>query len=399
MDGRLRRMILKKRAAPEESTSPQKTIHKSSTHKKIACIFNYAPNYRASIYTLMDRHINCDFYFGANLRNGQNIRKMDLSALKGFKRESRVYFFRYQWQSGYPWFTIFKYRAFILTGQASLSNLCLLILCKIFKKKVFLWGHGIKAEAEMGSLLLRLFFHNVDGFFLYSDFGKSMMTAFGIPTERLYVVYNSLDYETQLEVRATIGPSDIFSKHFNNDLPVALFTGRLMPEKRLKMIIDAQQIAIAMGQPFNAVLVGDGPERESLEEQSRTIANGAYTWFYGECFDETELGELFYNADLCISPGNVGLTAVHALTYGTPVVTHGDIQRQMPEAEAISAGISGSFFEWGDVDDMWWQMRCWFKKTSTERAQLRKRCRQVIDEKYNPNYQLNVLRRALDDTL
>ena len=45
-------------------------------------------------------------------------------------------------------------------------------------------------------------------------------------------------------------------------------------------------------------------------------------WFYGACYDESKLGELIFNADLCVSPGNVGLTAVHSMGYGTPVITH-----------------------------------------------------------------------------
>jgi glycosyltransferase involved in cell wall biosynthesis len=42
--------------------------------------------------------------------------------------------------------------------------------------------------------------------------------------------------------------------------------------------------------------------------------------FYGESYNERELAPLIALADVCVSPGNVGLTAIHALTYGTPVI-------------------------------------------------------------------------------
>ena len=62
---------------------------------------------------------------------------------------------------------------------------------------------------------------------------------------------------------------------------------------------------------------------------------------YGETFDEAEISKLLNHADLCVSPGNVGLTAMHALAYGVPVATHNDFKNQMPEFEAITPGKTG----------------------------------------------------------
>ena len=40
-------------------------------------------------------------------------------------------------------------------------------------------------------------------------------------------------------------------------------------------------------------------------------------------------------SDLTVSPGNIGLTAIHSLSYGTPVCSHSNFNNQMPESEAI----------------------------------------------------------------
>lgn len=66
-------------------------------------------------------------------------------------------------------------------------------------------------------------------------------------------------------------------------------------------------------------------------------------WFYGSCYDEQTNAELIYNADMCVAPGNVGLTAIHAMTFGCPVITHSDFKWQMPEFEAIHPGKTGDF--------------------------------------------------------
>ena len=46
------------------------------------------------------------------------------------------------------------------------------------------------------------------------------------------------------------------------------------------------------------------------------------------------------------------ILAIHALAYGTPVITHDDLDRQMPEVEVISEGLTGAFFKHGDVADL-----------------------------------------------
>ena len=45
-----------------------------------------------------------------------------------------------------------------------------------------------------------------------------------------------------------------------------------------------------------------------------------------------------------VSPGNTGLNAVHALSYGTPVATHNNFNKQMPEAAVVEDQITGFLF-------------------------------------------------------
>ena len=74
--------------------------------------------------------------------------------------------------------------------------------------------------------------------------------------------------------------------------------------------------------------------------------------FYGKTYNESELSKLIYSSDLMVSPGNTGLNAVHALSYGTPVGTHNNFNNQMPEAAIIEDKITGFFFNEDDIDDL-----------------------------------------------
>ena len=82
-------------------------------------------------------------------------------------------------------------------------------------------------------------------------------------------------------------------------------------------------------------------------------AHDAYFWYVGPLYDEATLGKFLYNADLCVSPGNVGLTAIHALTFGLPVISHDNYLAQMPEFEAITPGKTGMFFRENDSKDLY----------------------------------------------
>ena len=57
----------------------------------------------------------------------------------------------------------------------------------------------------------------------------------------------------------------------------------------------------------------------------------------GECYSEETNAKLIYNADLCVAPGNIGLTAIHVMMFGCPAITHNDFKWQMPEFEAIKS--------------------------------------------------------------
>ena len=105
---------------------------------------------------------------------------------------------------------------------------------------------------------------------------------------------------------------------------------------------------------------------------------------------------MIYNADLCVSPGNIGLTAMHSLVFGTPAITHDDFPHQMPEFEAIKDGETGTFFKNGNVDSLAEGIVRWFEKHGNDREDVRKACMKEIDENWTPQFQIEVLRKNLN---
>ena len=93
-----------------------------------------------------------------------------------------------------------------------------------------------------------------------------------------------------------------------------LFVGRLQARKRLDSLLRA--CAQIPSQP-KLVIVGDGPERKSLEELAKEIYPN--TKFVGAKHG-MELARYFMEADLFVLPGTGGLAIQEAMSYGLPVI-------------------------------------------------------------------------------
>ena len=222
------------------------------------------------------------------------------------------------------------------------------------------------------------------------------MIEHGFAPDNLYVFFNSLDYDTHKVLRhklQTLDKKDVFPFFTNPYLPVVIFIGRLTGVKKLDLLLQAVNQINDKQTDVNLLIVGDGAHKNSLEEQGRAGIQNGWLYFAGACYDEEENGRYLSMSDLCVSPGNVGLTAIHSLSFGTPVCTHDNMYHQMPESGAIQAGHNGFFFKENDAKDLKVKIENWLNLM--DRQQVRKNSYEIIDKYYNPHYQLTVFNRLV----
>jgi len=345
----------------------------------------------------MELELDCDFYFG-DIDDGL-LKKVDFSVFdKHISLLKTVKLFsNFNWIRGAFKLTFCKrYKTYILTGDPfCLSNWLILIANKILGKKTYLWTHGWYGdETRIKQLLKKIFFGLSTGLFLYGDYAKDLMIQNGFRKEKLHVIYNSLNYDSQIVVRNKLRQNFVYQDYFGNDYPVVIFTGRLTSIKKIDQLIETHHILLKQGVFFNVFLLGDGPEFAYLKNLVDKNGNSSYFWFYGACYDEAEIGNFYYNASVCVSPGNVGLTAIHAMTYGCPVITHNNFPQQMPEFEVIQENITGTFFEKDNVNSLAEVLKKWITIVK-DKASIERDCFNVIDSKYNPNHQIKVFKEFL----
>lgn len=363
--------------------------------KKI-CFFNRSSvHYRQNIYNLLDKELCVDFFFGDS-RPG-NIKEADYSQLHNFKGFlHNITFGPFYWQRGVIKFLWSDYDIIITPGDTyCISTWLLLLLYRITNKKVYIWTHGAYGN-EMGfKKFLTIFrIYLCSGAFLYGNYAKNILINYGVCPNKLYVIYNSLAYDQQITLRKQLIASNIYRDHFNNDNKNLIFIGRLTKVKKLDLILDALNLLKDSNIILNITYVGDGIEQERLMELTNNLGLQTNVWFYGACYDEKIISELLFNADICISPGNVGLTAMHAMTFGCPVISHSKFTMQMPEFEAIEDGISGTFFTKDDAKDLSRAIYEWIQ-SGKSRDFIRQTCYEIIDSKYNPHVQIQIIKKAI----
>ena len=366
---------------------------------RLCLIYNFAQHYRTSIFKLIDHEFDCDFVFGDSM---SDVKKMDYSLLKGKVTEVRTkhLFGGWYYQLGVLPLLQKGYDTYILLGETrSISTWMFCIRAKLFhpKKKVYFWSHGwYGKENPIERIIKKLLFKLPDGgTFLYGNYARNLMITEGFNPDKLFVIHNSLAYDEQVVIRQQLVAKSLYQEHFNNDYPNLFFVGRLTAVKQLDMVLKAMAILKRKGQIYNLTLIGGGEKQEELMSLAKQLDLENRVWFYGPCYDEKILGEMIYNADLCVSPGNVGLTAMHTMVFGTPVLTHDDFPHQMPEFEAIQEGKTGLFFKYGDIQSLAEQISRWFGEMGNRREEVRSACMREIDNNWTPQFQIEVLKKHL----
>ena len=289
----------------------------------------------------------------------------------------------------------------ILLGNVKyISTWVAAILARITGKRVLMWTHGIlRRERGMRGHIRKAFYRLAHGLLLYGVRARDLLADQDFDLNRLYVIYNSLDTAAQLRALEALDDGACAAARRSYgipaNVPLLIAIGRLVPGKDLQLLPKALQILRTQGLEAHLLFIGDGPVRQALENLASDLGIQRNVHFAGPVYAEPELCPLIAAADLCVSPGSVGLTAMHALIYGTPVITHDDFDQQKPEFEAIQAGLTGAFFRRGDPVDLAETVRSWLSMNGDRQA-VATRCRERVLQYYTPDNQRELIDSAVD---
>ena len=367
---------------------------------KICCVFNFPSHYNYAVYQAMGEELGCDFFFFDNIY--QNIKAFDTSKLTGFKKNihtKKVGLKSFLWHTGIGPIFNRNYTHYIISGSSAyLVNWLILLWCWLTGKKVYMWCHGFHSpvKSKRGRLVAKFFFAHADGLLLYNSYFAPNMIDIGCDPLKIHYIHNSLDTKLQSEIYKSLSPSSKYQEHFGNNDPVVIYIGRIQKWKRLDLLINAVDILNNSAKKVNLVIVGGVTDDDTLGELVSRLGLDNKVWFYGASYDESENGQLLYDAAVCVCPQQVGLTSIHSLSYGTPCITCDNFENQGPEFEAITPAATGSFYKDGDVDDLAKHIWRWASVTEEERNEIRQKARHTIESEWSVDYQIRLLKKVIN---
>lgn len=358
---------------------------------KVALFNPIFAHYRRGLVRELLAHDELDISLFADSTDAHDgIPTLDLSSEPRYVRAPRLKFGRLTWQRGVLRAALGDYDVYIFTGSADyLTSWVGALVARIRGRRVLFWTHGWTRVDRSAKRVVRNAFYGLShAMLLYGERARKLGIETGFDADRLHVIYNSLDFDHQQTLRSAISDQDslaLRSELFGDrDTPVVIASARLTAVKRFDLLIRSLGLLHWRGKHVNLILVGDGPERDELKRLAD--ANRVKVAFIGACYDETRVARLYACANVTVSPGNVGLTCMHSLGYGVPVITHDNPDDQMPEWEAIVPGICGALFQQNDAESLSQAIADWTQSPRLSQS-TRERCIAALSARYHPRIQ------------
>ncbi|MBV1929880.1 MAG: glycosyltransferase [Gammaproteobacteria bacterium] len=208
-----------------------------------------------------------------------------------------------------------------------LSLWVFLVLSFFFRKKIWLHGQGgYKKSGFLHRCVYTLSVAMSSGYICYSEYSRGCLEK--VLPRRLHrkisVVENTLYIEPVKEV-TDAKTSDIF------------YIGRLRDGCGLEVLLDAAQLA---GVKVRVIGGGEDVYLECLKRRFQCAI------FYGGVFGREEQLEIAKNCMLGAYGGDAGLSVVHYMAFGLPVLVHSSAGLHMgPEPTYVKDDVNGLMFE------------------------------------------------------
>lgn len=195
-------------------------------------------------------------------------------------------------------------------------------------KKVFLHGQGgYKKTGLIASLLYRVVVLMSDGYICYTGYSATQLKS-RMPKclrSKVFVVENSLVMKKRKP------PVEVDHELF--------YVGRIREGSGIELLLSA---ASDVGVGVSIVGAGESAYLKELTEKYPCAR------FFGGVFDEDLQYEIAAKCLAGVYAGDAGLSVVHYMAFGLPVIVHSDITHHMgPEPSYIKDGVNGILFERG----------------------------------------------------
>ncbi len=241
----------------------------------------------------------------------------------------------------------------------SVSLLPALVRAKALGIPTILWGHGYSKDIRGQRYGMRKFLANfASAIVFYDSRTRDGYVHDGWDPSKLFVAPNSLDNAEILAAQRWWHDhpghlSTFRSEHSIGTGPVVLYVSRLLPANRVDLLIQATAKLVGEIPGLKTVIIGNGSvEKLHLESLAKNLGVSDNVVFQDGIYDEQKLAPWFLTSNVFCYPANIGLSLLHAMWYGLPVVTTDNMSSQNPEVVALKPGVNSALYQHGNIDSL-----------------------------------------------
>jgi L-malate glycosyltransferase len=162
-----------------------------------------------------------------------------------------------------------------------------------------------------------------------------------------FTIYNGIDINHIEQIAKKVDINKLKNKLGINNKPIVGVVGRLRWEKGQDILLDALPEVIKSIPNAMLLIVGDGPDRMSLELRAKSLGLASNIIWLGQ-LDYDEVIKLYTVMDVVVIPSRFegfGLSAAEAMAAGCPVIA----SAVDGLAEVIQHGVTGLLFPADDI--------------------------------------------------
>jgi len=224
----------------------------------------------------------------------------------------------------------------------------------------------------------RLYFMRklVDQFTTISKSGQEGLLRAGIPQEQISLIPNGLDTnyfrpptseeKSTLRARYAYGPEDV----------IILFLGRLISTKRADLLLEALS-DLEQDTPVKCIIVGDGPEKNSLQDLTNKLGLEGKVRFVGATDD---VRDFYWLSDIFVQPSQfegLSVALLESMACGMAVL----VSQCAGNLDAVNEGENGLTFAVDDAHQLSERLKTLIENPENWRV-LGKKARTSVQETY-----------------
>jgi len=150
---------------------------------------------------------------------------------------------------------------------------------------------------------------------------------------------------------------------------------------RVDLLVEAASLLLKVFPTLKAIIVGGG-ELDPLKLLAQKLGVEKNVIFTGPLYGEDALAPYFLSARLFVYPSAIGLSLMHAMGYGLPVITDDDIPNHNPEIDALNNNVNGLLYETGNAASLAKQIAS-LLRDDPRHIQMSKNALKTVTENYS----------------